>query len=362
MAPLGKEMRHSGGRQRAWGVRVLAWGFLLAPVLTLAVPAFGQPASIAVSRNLFHAQVDRPVRPLVPGAWLSLGPERLEASGAGRLRLVSPSPKVFAALRFRALAEDESGWLLTVVLTTLAQNRDFYYLGQGQRAVQGKLEPQPSYRADGLETELAAANGEGRLRQVRAVVIQDDGQAEVRVILDGDTLQIQAIPPEHGGRPNPPRFADGKGPPLRFLGYRLLGGGYTDNTFGEAWTFEFVVLRANYFTNDTETRGIGRLAIAQQIWRSERWSVWLEGGAAVSQRRDEKTETTSGARLNLAAAVTGHWRHDHFGASLHLGQAGGPLLVQLLGGWQFAARWGALVSWQQVKESSGFGLGLSVNW
>lgn len=355
-------MRHNGGGQRTWGAGILAWTLLLAPVLTLAAPAFGQPASIAVFRNRFHAQAERPVRPLIPATWVSLGAERLEASGAGRLRLVSPSSKVFAALRFRALAEDESGWLLTVVLTTLAQDRDFYYLGQGQRAVQGKLEPQPSYRADGLETELAAADGTGRPRQVRAVVIQDDGQCEVRVVLEGDALHIQAIPPEHGGRPNPPRFAGGKGPPLHFLDYRLLAGGYTDNAFVELWAFDFVVLRANYFMNDTETRGIGRLAIAQQMWRAEHWSIWLEGGAAVSQQRDEKTEKTSGGRLNLAAAVTGHWRHDRFGASLHLGQAGGPLLMQLLGGWQFTARWGALVSWQQVKESSGFGLGLSVNW
>jgi hypothetical protein len=331
-------------------------------MLTLALPAFGQPPPIIVSRNLFHTLPDRPMRPLAQGAGLSLGPERLEASAAGRLRLVSPSSKVFAALRFRAIAGDESGWGLTVVLTTLAHDRDFYYLGQGQRAVQGKLEPQPDYRANGLETELAAADGEGRLRHVREVVIQDDGQAEVRVLLDGDTLQIHAIPPEHGGRPNPPRFAGGKGPPLRFLDYRLLGGGYRDNAFGEAWAFDFLVLRASYFSNDMETRGIGRIAIAQQVWRWERWSVWLEGGAAVSQRRDEKAEKTSDPRLNLAAALTGHWRYERFGAALHLGQAGGPLLVQLLGGWQFAKGWGALVSWQQIKESSGFGLGLSVNW
>ncbi len=336
---------------------------LLALCTVLGGPAaWAQSGSIVISRNLFFEQSDRPTRTLAGSGELPLGPERMEVGGATRLRINSPARTVSAALRFRPLPEQPDAWQLTVVLTTALHDRDFYYLSQGQRAEQGKLLAQADYHADGLETDLSATDGQGHSRTVKEIVLQDDGQAEVRVGLDGDTLRVQVIPPEFGGSPNPPRFAGGKGPGLRFLDYRALGGGYTDNGFGEWWLFNFLVLRGNFFTNSTETRSIGRVAVAQQAWRWERFSLWAEGGAAISQRRDEKTKVTQDARIGLTAGLTGHWRYDTFGASLHMGSAGGPLLTQLLAGWQFSRSWGALLSWQQVKDSSGFGLGLSMNY
>ncbi len=331
-------------------------------VLLAASSAWAQPAPIVVSRNVFHGQENRPARALSGGNGMSLGAERLEVSGAAHLRIASPSRTVSAALRFRPLPETAEGWVLTVVLTTQQHDRDFYYLGHGQRAEQGKRVEQADYHADGLQTELTADDEQGRPRSVREIVLQDDGQAELRLALDGDTLRLTVLTPDHGGVPTPPRFAGGKGPPLRLLDYSLLGGGYTDNAFAEGWLSGFLVLRANYFANSSETLGVTRVAVAQQAWRWEHFSVWVEGGGAVSQRRNEKTKVTEDARIDLTLGGTGHWRYDAFGASLHLGSAGTSLLTQLLAGWQFSQSWGAVLSWQQLKDASGFGIGMSVNF
>lgn len=359
-------MNHPGGkhatRRGARAARVLPCALLALAFVLASHAGHAQSGGILVSRNIFFAQAERPLRALAPGVTQSLGPERLEVGTPTRLRLLSRSQRVSAALRFRALPADPDGWELTVYLTTEQHDRDFYYLSHGQQAVGGKLVAQADYRANGLETELAAADEKGHPRRVRQIVIQDDGQAELRVTLDGDTLQVNAVTPEFGGTPSPSRFRGGNGPPLRFLDYDILAGGYTDNAFGELWLFGFLVLRGNYFTNSSETRGVGRVAFTQQAWRSEHFSVWLEGGAAVSQRRNEKTHVTQAAKVGLTAGVTGHWRYENFGASLHLGSAGDPLLVQMLAGWQFSKRWGAVLSWQQVKDSSGFGIGASMLW
>lgn len=350
-----KDSSKTGGSR--YGAAVLALSVLLA-----AFSAGAQPAPLVISRNWFHAQEHRPARALSGGGGVSLGAEQLEVSGAAHLRIASPSRAVSAALRFRPLPNEADGWVLTVVLTTQQHGRDFYYLGQGQRAEQGKLVEQGDYHADGLQTELTAEDEQGRLRSVREIVLQDDGQAELRLALEGDTLRLTALTPDQGGVTMPPRFPGGKGPPLRLLDYSLLGGGYTDNAFAELWLSGFLVLRANYFTTSSETLSVTRIAFAQQAWRWEHFSVWLEGGGAVSQRRNEKTKVTEDARVGLAAGATGHWRYDRFGASLHLGSAGTSLVTQLAAGWQFSQSWGALLSWQQVKDASGFGLGMSVNF
>lgn len=356
-------MAHAGARDAPAPIGSLRRAAVAALfLLASAAGALGQEPSIVVSRNIFFDRAERPERTLAGSAGLSLGPERVAVGNPTRLRLISPTATVSAALHFRAAPEADGGWVLTVFITSGKHERDFYYLSQGRQAVQGKLQEQAGYYANGLETELAAADAGGRPRRVREIVLQDDGQLELRVALDGDTLQIAAVPPKFGGTPNPGRFPGGKGAALRFLDYRLLAGGYTDNAFGELWLFDFLVARGNYFTDDNETRGVLRLAVAQQAWRWERFSVWMEGGAAVTQRRNEKTNQTADARASLTAGLTGHWRYDSFGAALHLGGAGGPLLAQLLGGWQFSERWGALAYWQQVKDSSGYGLGASTNW
>ena len=319
-------------------------------------------APVTLSRNLFFADADRPTESLGAGAGLNLGAERLDVGAVSRLRLTSPSPNISAVLRFRPQAGPAEGWLLTVVITTEKADRDFYYLSQGQLAQQDHLVPQTSYRADGIETDLTAQDEQGRSRRVGEIVLQDDGQAEVRVALDGETLQVTLVPPENGGRLIPPRFAGGQGPPLRFLDYRLMGGGHTDNGFGEIWPTDFLVLRGSYFTNNSETRGVGSIAFTRQAWRSERYSLWLEGGAVIAQRRNEKTQETQPAHAGLEAGVTGNWRYHNWGASLHLSSAAGPLLTQLFAGWQFSKSWGAVLSYQLLKQSGGYGLGLSANW
>src|SRR5262249_41135169 len=138
-----------------------------------------------------------------------------------KLRLTSPTALVSAAFNFRPDPDAPDAWILTVFVTTQAKDRDFYYLGRGQQIADGKLVEQADYHANGLETDLRGTDGTGQVRHVREVVLQDDGQSELRLALDGDTLQIAAIPPKFGGSPDPGRFRFGQGPPLRFLDYHM---------------------------------------------------------------------------------------------------------------------------------------------
>ncbi|MCH7478533.1 MAG: hypothetical protein IIA14_10575, partial [SAR324 cluster bacterium] len=61
-----------------------------------------------------------------------------------------------------------------------------------------------------------------------------------------------------------------------------------------------------------------------------------------------------------ALGFTAHFRSDNWGAAAHVATVNGPLLVTVLGSWQFSSSWGALLSWQSFQGLSGFGVGASL--
>lgn len=367
--------------------------------LETAPPASAPSLRLFISRNLFAEQrpgtppVVRPEVALQPEAALTLAAQRVVSALAQRLALVSPDPEVQVALRFRRLegeraagapsssrpATADSGrpaWSLTVVVIAHPRPLDYTYLSDGQLVVDGRIEPQRTYRVGkGLETGLALADG-----VVSEIVIQDEGDAELRLKRDGDRLELSVVPPSFGGKPSGTSRPWYAGVPLRFLDYQVLVGGYAAALFNndytgflfpggtpdhgvvEAWLADRFGLRVAAFLLDHESFDVERLVVAQQALRGEHWSVWVEGGAAAAQHSLTPVGGPASSRSTIGwtAGLTGHVRFGSLGAMAHWADTDGPSIMQLMAGWQATRRVGLAVSWISYRSASPTGLAVSI--
>jgi hypothetical protein len=354
------------------------------------------PERLVVSRNIFDLPrpgAPLPARPEValgPGAELTLTAQRVLTAPAQRLTLVSPDPAVTAVLRFRRMGGDlatrgatapespPAAWSLTVVLIARPRSLDYSYLADGQRVVDGRIEPQRTFRIDkGLETGLAPAGG-----VVGEIVIQDEGDAELRLKRDGDSLQLSVVPPAFGGEPSGTKRPWYAGEPLRFLDYQVLFGGYAaalfkndytgflfpggtpDHGVAEVWLANRVGLRAAGFVFEHESIAVEQLVVTQQAARGEHWALWAEAGAAASQHSLAPAQGAASTRsvIGWTAGVTGHLRFNDLGAMVHWADTDGPSITQVMAGWQATRRVGLAVSWISYRTASATGLVLAVGF
>jgi hypothetical protein len=372
------------------------------PVPASAPPVALPPGSgefLYVSRNLFLRADPETLRSevdLAEGGTKALGPERMRTGPAQRLRIVSPDSKVRTALQYRprragsgdtekrnvesrsssSRAESStSGWTLTVIVLARQRPHDYLYLANGQEVREGRLEPQRDYAlGKGMESDLVLPGG-----RVEELILQDEGDAELRLTRKGEVLELAVIPPRFGGEPSGASWPWFRGEPLRFVDYQLLAGGYAKAVFDndylswllptstpehgylEGWLGEVVGLHAAAFTLKREQFSLERLVVTQQALRGETWSVWVEGGAAAAQRTLTPTAGTTTQKSTTAATagLAGHLRFNDFGAALHWADTGGPSYLQALLGWQATRHVGLVISWISYRSASPFSLGIS---
>jgi hypothetical protein len=326
---------------------------------------------------------------LNPGSVLTLEAQRVVLAPLRRLKVVSRDPDVKVALRFRRegapagtapgapQAATPAAWTLTVVVIVKPRSLDYVYLAESGHVVEGRIEPQRIFRiGDGLETGLSPEGG-----VVREIIIQDEGDAELLLMQEGDGLRLSVVPPAFGGKPSGAPNPWWHDEPLRFLNHGVLLGGYaaafqndytdwllapgtTEHLFAEAWVANRVGLRAALFSFARESFGVERLVVTQQALRGERWSLWAEAGVAASQRSLTPAQGASSQQsaLGWTAGVTGHLRFDDLGASVHWADTGGPSVTQLLAGWQATRRLGIALSWISYRSASATGVALSIGY
>jgi hypothetical protein len=359
-----------------------------------AAEAAPAPASVAaeaagtveaiVWRNLMAGAASRPETRLAPGATVSLAGERIRVAGIARLRIAATDPGVKAALHFRrdpaaqGVPPDLAGaerWSLTVILVARPRPHDYLYLAEGEGVRDGKFAPQPDYRVgQGLETELNPGGG-----SVAEIVIQDEGDTELRLRQAGDTLVLTAVTPRAGGHPTSPSRPWYRDEPLRFQHDQLLLGGYAkavfdndyagwllpsstpEHAFLEANVGDAAGVRAAAFTKPRESFAVEQLVFMLQTVRGEWWSLWAEAGASAFQRTLSPAHapgtTRSGAGWTAGAAA--HARFGDWGGEVRWADTDGPSLTQVLAGWQAARHFGVALSWISYRSVSATGLALS---
>ena len=332
--------------------------------------------SLHISRNWFARETQRPEVTLTTGQPLSLGRERATTGGASHLKIVSPDPEVGVALRFRTLPEPGRPWELTVILVTRERPHDFFYLTQGELIANGELKPQTEFRVEhGIETELTTKDA-----PVRDVIVQDEGDAEIRIQRSDGTVTLNVVPGQYGGRAvagSEPWYAN---EPLRFLDYNILAGGYskavlnndytgwilpsstTEHGFAEAWVANAVGVRVAAFSLTRESFAVGQLVYQLQAMRGEWWSVWLEAGAAAHERTLSPAhgQSTQTSDVGWTAGATGNVRFGRWGGQVHWADTDGPSVLQVLAGWQATRKLGLALSWISYRNAEP--LGLAASW
>lgn len=343
------------------------------PAFTRALPLVGAALALCLAASPALAQritIERVVaapsglatpdpQPIASGAdWYD---QPLAAEGATRLRIVSPEPTVAAALLFDQDAAQPGGLLLRIIILTDPDPIELRQLQPSRAMLGGKLVPaKEHWAARGVNTEL---RGEAGI--VTRIVVQDDYGSALRWSQAGDLLVLEAIPPEAGGRPAgdvEPWYARR---PLTFIDYRLMGGGYGDsdsgNALGDLFVLDFLAARFNGFFTTSDTHYLARVVLRTQAWRGERIAAWAEGGGAFWQklRSDNSADDED---LTWVIGGTGVYRVGDWGGQGHLAYLNGPLVVELLGGWQMARRLGLLAYWHSFDGSTGYGLGLGADF
>ncbi len=407
------------GRCGAWrlGPRGLALPALLALLLALhstaARPAAAQ--ALTLSRNAFVDLAERPEAELPATGTVTVRQERWRVAGVERLRIVSPDPQVAAVLRYRPLAPaaapataaspeaasapetpaapaagaeataapagptaetpaaasheataapgapgapvEGGGWVLTVLLVAEPASPRYQVESDGQLLREGALVHQPRFALGerGLESGLAGAAG-----RVREIVLQDDGDAELRLRRAGDALELEVVPLAAGGRPSGGRPPAYLGQPLRFTAAGLLGFGWTDNALGELWLGSRLAGKFDAFLPALGGAQLGRLVATGQLWRSRSLALWLEGGAAAY--RLVATSGVATQAVRPTGGVTLHWREGNWGAALHYGNAIDVSVLSAFVAWQGWSRLGLLAGWHSLEGRSGFGLGASLRF
>ena len=351
------------GRGRARGGRRLALTLACLGLLAAAgsrAPGSAGAQALELTRNQFAGHAERPEALLAGGVPVPVGAERWRVTGADVLRVSSPDPDVAVVLRYEPLeipvgdGTDPLRLLLIVIVREGARHHE--YKRGGQLLRQGELVPQRAFRvgAHGLVSALAGAPG-----RVRELVIQDDGDVELRLAQAGPVLALEVVPPAQGGLPSGGGRPYYLGRPLRFVDGRLLATGYTDNALGALRLGEHFVGRVNALFPDGGEAVLVRGLVSAQAWRSDTLALAVEGGAGYASVTDAGATATE---LRVAGGVTLHWRRGPWGAALHAGLVGEGAVLELYGGWQAWERTGLVLSWQGFSGRSGLGLGAAVGF
>jgi hypothetical protein len=325
-----------------------------------ALASWGRPA--AAQPIVLERIVERPSgqatakpQPLQPGAdWYD---QPFQVEGVSRLRIVSPEENVAAALQFYPDPDQPGALRLRVVLFTNPHPLEYRLLGESEVIAEGRRQRAREHRPlRGIVTELQGAAG-----RVTRIIVQDDHGAALRWSQSGETLVLEAIPPEAGGRPvgaARPWYEDRL---LTFIDYDLLGGGYLDNALGEWIVLDSLSARFNGFFSTSGTLLLGRLVLRTQAWRSERAALWAEGGGAFWQELDANNAAAD-EDLTWVAGATAVYRLNAWGAAVHLATVNGPLVMEIYAGWQ-ATRWlGLFLAWHSFRGQSGFAGGAGIDF
>jgi len=331
----------------------------------------GASVSVVVVRNLFAGNESRPEVTLQPGAPLALAGERVRVEGIQRLRVESPDPQVRVALHFRRDSAAAERWSLVVIVPSRRRPHDYLYLSAGEQAQGGRLSPQTSYRVgQGLETDLTPEGG-----AVSEIVVQDEGDSELRLRRSDGALVLAIVPPEAGGHPTGATRPWYRDEPLRFLDYQVLVGGYakavfdndyagwmlpsgtTEHAFVEATVRDTAGVRAATFTKPHESLSVEQFVFTMQAVRGEWWSLWAEAGASASQRTRSSAPAQSAVGWTAGAAA--HVRFGDWGGSVRWADTDGPSLLQALAGWQATRHVGVALSWISYRSASAAGLAVS---
>jgi hypothetical protein len=293
---------------------------------------------------------------------VTLAGQVLDIGAATSLRVESPDAAVRVVLRFRpGRAPDTLD--LTVLVDSRTERRAFEYREDSAVVRDGRLQPRRRYTVDsGVETELAVQTAAGERMTVARVIVQDDGAAALSVTRQGPTLLLTVTPPAFGGEPvgePPPYFLRAR---LTLLDYDVLGSGYTDNGYGEAWLFGQFGLRGTAVLSGGDTQVLAQLVLRAPVGRGEHTALWMEGGAALHQLLLENTDEQEDATVTTALGVTYLWRNGDWGAEGHVAFIGDEPFLLTLGGWQWLDWLALVLHWQSFNGYSGFGLGAAVDF
>ncbi|HEX9843434.1 MAG TPA: hypothetical protein VGC20_11825 [bacterium] len=362
-------MRQPRERRAARGL-LAALSLLAALCVPAALPGPARGQELRVSRNQFAEQAQRPEARLSGAEAVTVRDERWTVQGAATLRVVSPDPQAAAVLRLRALepgapgaaasgaADPGAPLRLTVIVIAEEGARRYEYKGEGELLRDGARVPQRLFRVGerGLESGLAGAAG-----RVSELVIQDDGDAELRLRQQGDVLELQVLPLSYGGTPSGEGRPRVLSRPLRFADARLLATGYTDNALGELWLGDLLAAKVNGFFPERGGALLARGLVTAQAWRGDTLSLWAEGGVGYYRLEDAATGLVSDA-VRAAGGVTLHWRYAGWGAAAHVGLVGDTSVLTLFAGWQAWRHVALLLGWQSFESRSGFGLGAGIGF
>lgn len=359
---------------------------LLAATGVVALPpAQAQAQELVLWRNVFNATktFEQRTEKSVGAQNQVVNDEIFRVSGVNRLTITSPSPDFSVVMRHREIreagkpedaAEDGDtavdggtqtaangkslGLRLTVVLVPVPNRETYKQLRQGEAIRDGKVVEWKVYQVgeSGLSTELAADIG-----RVTQIEVQDDARVEVLLRKEGRQLVLEAVKPEDGGSPSGGAVPYWHGKTLRFADHDILVSGYKKNIYGEIPLAKAFRLSLNYLFTDTKTALLARIMVTQQVWRSSRFALWLEGGGGAYQV-EEYNITTYAYDPTWSAGLHLQFRLGDWGASATYGQLDSQTVYTVLTSWQFSKHFGAIISWQSFQGLSQQGLGMSAGF
>lgn len=292
---------------------------------------------------------------LIPNPWKKMNWEIWKVSGVNKLFIHSKGKDGIVLFRFESHPTIKDGLTLTVVLISRRQTRDYLYLEKSSR-LSGGLSLPHRIKEIGEEVLTELEGIEGRVVLIR---VEDDGAAEVRIQQKGDAMALLLVTPAEGGDPSERGRLEYHGENLRFMDYRLMGGGYKKSLFLEAVILKNLALTYNQVKGTDFDATALRLAIRAEVARGRRLSLWLEGGGGIYT--GDPTDTASG-EATWHFGMTGHYRRGNWGGMLHLASIDGPTVAMISGGWQVFKRFGGMIYYESVGGISGTGLGLTYDF
>ncbi|MDH5751719.1 MAG: hypothetical protein OEZ59_04810 [Deltaproteobacteria bacterium] len=362
------------------GRPLLILGALLTTLLYPPSAGVAQAQELTIWRNLYNQELDPSTRQsssLGPGAGETLEEQALKARGVKRLRVISSDPAMGLVMRFRpaprdglparisptapAAAQSDPGpprLRLILVLIPDAGIVRYQYKHLGEALENGRLVRRSDYSVgEGQETELAGEPG-----VVNELEVQDDGDTEVRIRITGDVLEVEAIPPEHGGSPDGGRIPYYYGVDMRHADYHIMAGGYRNNGILDLLIAGHIAARLNYLLEpDVKETALARLLATAQLWRTLRFSMWLDGGAAFYLVNDQLLLTQE-TEISWSAGVSLHFRRGDWGGALRYAVNDEPAVAELLLGRRVWRQLSLFLYGQSFQEMVGYGLGLGVGF